>query len=61
MSGSNGHPVKPVNVAVVGLGYWGPNLVRNLHELDAAEVSVVCDARDRSSSRRSAGAIRRCS
>ena len=25
-----GHPVR---VAVVGLGYWGPNLVRNLHEL----------------------------
>jgi predicted dehydrogenase len=46
MSGSNGHPIKPVNVAVVGLGYWGPNLVRNLHELDAAEVSVVCDARE---------------
>ena len=20
-------------IAVVGLGYWGPNLVRNLHEL----------------------------
>ena len=23
----------PLEVAVVGLGYWGPNLVRNLHEL----------------------------
>jgi hypothetical protein len=34
----NGHPSAlpldaPVRVAVVGLGYWGPNLVRNLHEL----------------------------
>jgi predicted dehydrogenase len=45
MSGKNGSVVKPVNVAVVGLGYWGPNLVRNLHELDAAEVTVVCDSR----------------
>jgi predicted dehydrogenase len=36
----------PVRVAVVGLGYWGPNLVRNLHELpELAEVVAVCDAR----------------
>ena len=35
----------PVGIAVVGLGYWGPNLVRNLHELPEAEVAVVCDAR----------------
>jgi predicted dehydrogenase len=34
---------EPVRVAVVGLGYWGPNLVRNLAELDAAELVVVCD------------------
>ena len=33
----------PVRVAVVGLGYWGPNLVRNLAELDAAELVAVCD------------------
>ena len=25
-------------MAVVGLGYWGPNLARNLQELDCAEV-----------------------
>ena len=37
--------VDPVRVAVVGLGYWGPNLVRNLHEVPGAEVSWVCDAR----------------
>ena len=37
--------VKPVSVAVVGLGYWGPNLVRNLHELPEAEVVAVCDVR----------------
>ncbi len=33
----------PARVAVVGLGYWGPNLVRNLHELPEAEVACVCD------------------
>ena len=35
----------PVRVAVVGLGYWGPNLVRNLFELASAEVVLVCDRR----------------
>jgi predicted dehydrogenase len=36
---------RPVSVAVVGLGYWGPNLVRNLIELPAASVACVCDTR----------------
>jgi predicted dehydrogenase len=35
----------PVRTAVVGLGYWGPNLVRNLHEVTQAEVAWACDAR----------------
>jgi predicted dehydrogenase len=35
----------PVRIGVVGLGYWGPNLVRNLYELPTAEVAVVCDTR----------------
>src|SRR6266571_1978975 len=30
------------NVAVVGVGYWGRNLVRNFHELGA--LAVLCDA-----------------
>ena len=33
-----------VRVAVVGLGYWGPNLVRNLMELECAEVAMICDS-----------------
>jgi predicted dehydrogenase len=33
----------PVRTAVVGLGYWGPNLVRNLNELPEAELVGVCD------------------
>ncbi|MGZ8795565.1 MAG: Gfo/Idh/MocA family protein, partial [Gaiellaceae bacterium] len=38
-------PDEPVRVAVVGLGYWGPNLVRNLRELTQSEVAYVCDLR----------------
>ncbi|HYP48640.1 MAG TPA: Gfo/Idh/MocA family oxidoreductase [Thermoleophilaceae bacterium] len=36
---------EPVRIAVVGLGYWGPNVLRNLQELEQAEVSHVCDLR----------------
>jgi predicted dehydrogenase len=36
---------RPVRIAVIGLGYWGPNLVRNLHALPAADVVCVCDVR----------------
>jgi predicted dehydrogenase len=32
-----------VKIAVVGLGYWGPNLVRALHDVADAEVSWICD------------------
>src|SRR5438309_1320081 len=32
-----------VRVGVVGLGYWGPNLVRVLHELPEASLLSVCD------------------
>jgi predicted dehydrogenase len=40
---SSGSDVVPVRVAVVGLGYWGPNLVRNFHALPEAEVVWACD------------------
>jgi predicted dehydrogenase len=30
-------------VAVVGCGYWGPNLVRNFHSLPDCRVKWVCD------------------
>src|SRR5436309_15025151 len=36
-------PADPVRVAVIGYGYWGPNVVRNLHSLDHCEVVSVCD------------------
>jgi predicted dehydrogenase len=35
----------PIRLAVVGIGYWGPNLVRNAYELPGAEVACVCDVR----------------
>jgi predicted dehydrogenase len=34
-----------VRVAIVGLGYWGPNLLRNLLEIEAADVVRICDSR----------------
>jgi len=36
-------PFDPVRAAVVGLGYWGPNLIRNLNEIEAAELRWICD------------------
>jgi predicted dehydrogenase len=34
---------KPVTVAVVGLGYWGPNLARNFDALPGCELRWCCD------------------
>ena len=33
----------PVRIGVVGLGYWGPNLARNLQEQPEAELAGLCD------------------
>jgi predicted dehydrogenase len=33
----------PVQVGVVGLGYWGPNLARNFDRLPAAALRWICD------------------
>jgi predicted dehydrogenase len=35
--------VEALKLAAVGLGYWGPNLARNLDELDGAELAWICD------------------
>jgi predicted dehydrogenase len=32
-----------LRVAVIGYGYWGPNIVRNLQNLDSCEIATVCD------------------
>jgi predicted dehydrogenase len=37
-------PDGTVSVGVVGLGYWGPNLARNLAAIPGCEVSWLCDA-----------------
>jgi predicted dehydrogenase len=34
---------KLVGVAVVGCGYWGPNLARSFHELPDARLAVCCE------------------
>jgi predicted dehydrogenase len=33
-----------INVGVIGCGYWGPNLLRNFAENEAAELRWICDA-----------------
>ncbi len=37
-------PGAPVRVGVVGLGYWGPNLARNLAAIPGCQVAWLCDA-----------------
>jgi predicted dehydrogenase len=32
-----------VSIAVVGAGYWGPNIIRNLIECPDADMRIVCD------------------
>lgn len=32
-----------VNIAVVGCGYWGPNLIRNFASLSECKVKKICD------------------
>jgi predicted dehydrogenase len=38
---------KKINIGVVGLGYWGPNLVRNFSEVDNCHVAMACDSDER--------------
>ena len=32
-----------IRIGVIGYGYWGPNIVRNLRGLDGCQVAAVCD------------------
>ena len=32
-----------IHIGVIGYGYWGPNIVRNLRGLEGCEVGGVCD------------------
>jgi len=33
----------PIGAAIVGCGYWGPNLARNLAEIDEFHLHAICD------------------
>ena len=35
--------MRPVTVGLIGLGYWGPNLLRVLADLDDVDVKWICD------------------
>jgi len=37
-----------IRFGVIGYGYWGPNIVRNLNSLGGAKVVAVCDQKDES-------------
>src|SRR3990172_2325356 len=32
-----------IRIGVIGYGYWGPNIVRNLYGLEGCQVAAVCD------------------
>lgn len=35
-----------IKIGVIGCGYWGPNLIRNLYELENCQLVSVCDTRE---------------
>ncbi len=35
--------MKPLSIAIIGLGYWGPNWLRNFAAIDECEVTYGCD------------------
>jgi predicted dehydrogenase len=38
---TNGHP--SLNVALIGYGYWGPNVARCFSQIDGARIAYICD------------------
>ena len=48
---------EPVRTAVVGYGYWGPNLVRNIVERPELDLVGLCELDDEPGRRFSASAI----
>src|SRR5438309_840829 len=37
------NPNTMIRIGVIGYGYWGPNIVRNLRGLEGCEVAGICD------------------
>lgn len=35
-----------INIAVIGCGYWGPNLIRNFNQIPSCNMSICCDLED---------------
>ncbi|RJQ26878.1 gfo/Idh/MocA family oxidoreductase [Candidatus Parcubacteria bacterium] len=35
--------MKNIRISILGLGYWGPNIVRNLLKVPGAEIVSICD------------------
>ncbi|GCD95408.1 Gfo/Idh/MocA family protein [Embleya hyalina] len=42
-SGSGSGSGRPIGLAVIGAGYWGPNLIRNAQATPALRVEWLCD------------------
>jgi predicted dehydrogenase len=40
------HTAEPQRVGVVGLGYWGPNIARNVAAIPGCELRWLCDPRE---------------
>jgi predicted dehydrogenase len=40
---TDGGAASPIGVAIIGAGYWGPNLVRNVLQSPATRLAGVCD------------------
>jgi len=35
--------MRTINVAVIGCGYWGPNLIRNFNSITECKIKMCCD------------------
>ncbi|HLL91639.1 MAG TPA: Gfo/Idh/MocA family oxidoreductase [Solirubrobacteraceae bacterium] len=44
MASASDETSRPIRVGVVGLGYWGPNLARNLAAIPGCQLAWLCDA-----------------
>ncbi len=42
-AGARAASVRPLRVGVIGAGYWGPNIIRNLVALESCTLQAVCD------------------
>ena len=38
--------MKKINIAVIGCGYWGPNLIRNFNQIQGSNMKICCDLKN---------------